>query len=238
MTTSSLSPSSRHGGLRRRERRGMTLIRTWPFKSNPELERVCCSKLLDHDQGRGLRRRALRRLRDPCYCFRARRGSLARHRPRRELARLRSVRLFRTHAFSPLSLRAPPPCSYYCRGAAARRLREVGFARVDHPAGEDFYASDVRARPFDCLVTNPPYSGDHFARCFARAVASARPFALLCPRFVEEKEWFRALFARAPPRPLCVCPLERRVFEVPSLGDACLDMCRAPTQAPQHRNKP
>ena len=132
---------------------------------------------------------------------------------------------------SPLTPRAAAT-QLLLRGAAARRLREVGFARVDHPAGEDFYASDVRARPFDCSSPTRPYSGDHFARCFARAVASARPFALLCPRFVEEKDWFRALFARAPPRPLCVCPLERRVFEVVPLGDEAEARARAPPPPP------
>jgi hypothetical protein len=54
---------------------------------------------------------------------------------------------------------------YYCQGAVVGHLNGLGFMSVTN-SNRDFYADvESGAVPeFDCLVTNPPFSGDHKVR--------------------------------------------------------------------------
>ena len=103
---------------------------------------------------------------------------------------------------------------YFCAGAAAERLRALGFASasnedvdfyaaIDEPGNDD--VSNVRVAepnrepnrlpPHDVLVTNPPFSGDHCRRlvAFLAARDARAPFALLAPEYVHRKAWFAPL---------------------------------------------
>lgn len=54
---------------------------------------------------------------------------------------------------------------------------------------EDFYAkiASNSLPEYDVLVTNPPYSGDHFRRICEFCRASDKPYFLLLPNFVYIK---------------------------------------------------
>ena len=106
---------------------------------------------------------------------------------------------------------------YFCAGAAAERLRALGFASASNE-DIDFYAAlsergerDVsQASPpslpqHDVLVTNPPFSGDHCARlvAFLPARGADAPPAPLAPDYAHRK----ARLAPLPPQ--CTAPQSR-----------------------------
>ena len=120
---------------------------------------------------------------------------------------------------------------YFCAGAAAERLRALGFASASNE-DVDFYAalgepgdddvSNARgAEPnrepslpaHDVLVTNPPFSGDHCRRLvtFLAARDAGAPFALLAPEYVHRKAWFAPL-ARKCKDMLFIVPRTRYAF--------------------------
>jgi len=118
---------------------------------------------------------------------------------------------------APEELRLYDP--YFCAGAAAEHLRELGFPRV-HNVKEDFYAAarEGRCPEHDVLVTNPAYSGDHMARAldFAAAGAEAgRPFLMLMPSYVARKDYFAAACARVPGGVCFVYPPKRYAYWTP-----------------------
>lgn len=81
---------------------------------------------------------------------------------------------------SPSELRIFDP--YYCAGTMVQHLNELGFARV-HNKPDDFYET-IRERnipPHDVLVTNPPYSGEHFEKLKAFLKSNKKPHFLLVP---------------------------------------------------------
>ena len=114
---------------------------------------------------------------------------------------------------------------YFCAGAAAERLRALGFASASNE-DIDFYAAlsergerDVsQGSPpslpeHDVLVTNPPFSGDHCARlvAFLAARGADAPFALLAPEYAHRKAWFAPL-ARKCKDMLFIVPRTRYAF--------------------------
>ncbi len=118
---------------------------------------------------------------------------------------------------APAELRLYDP--YYCAGASAEHLRELGFPKV-HNVKEDFYAAarEGRCPEHDVLVTNPAYSGDHMARAldFAAAGAEAgRPFLMLMPSYVARKDYFAAARARVPGGVCFVYPPKRYAYWTP-----------------------
>lgn len=71
---------------------------------------------------------------------------------------------------------------YYCAGAMVRHLNELGFSCV-HNQPDDFYhiISAKKIPPHDILITNPPYSGDHFDRLKNFLSINNKPHMLLVP---------------------------------------------------------
>lgn len=112
---------------------------------------------------------------------------------------------------------------YFCKGTCKLRLGELGFSSV-YNRNEDCYAAwaQGRAPPFDVLVSNPPYTGDHLERVFAFAWACGKPFMLLVPAYVARKSWMLshldAAAARggAACRPAYLGPAQAYIFEAPS----------------------
>ena len=62
---------------------------------------------------------------------------------------------------------------YFCEGSVAKHLARLGFTSV-HNENEDFYAviEEGRVPEHDVLLTNPPYSGDHFRKILEFAGAA------------------------------------------------------------------
>ena len=80
---------------------------------------------------------------------------------------------------------------YYCEGSMVEHLRALGFESV-YNRNEDFYEKvATKTTPdFDVLVTNPPYSGDHFKRILTFCRDSNKPWLLLLPNFVCRKSYY------------------------------------------------
>ena len=89
---------------------------------------------------------------------------------------------------------------FYCAGGMAQHLARLGFSAAIH-RNEDFYAliASKREPPFDVLLTNPPYSGDHKARALDYAVSTGKPFFLLLPAYCAGRAWWGARAASAAP---------------------------------------
>ena len=87
---------------------------------------------------------------------------------------------------------------YFCEGSALRHLGKLGFLRVCN-VNEDFYATIAESRepPFDTLVTNPPFSGDHMERFLSYLATLDRPWFALMPQFVAQKRYFHEWKAAA-----------------------------------------
>lgn len=80
---------------------------------------------------------------------------------------------------------------FYAAGSVVKHLARLGFTNV-YNKNEDFYAvvREGRTPPFDVLVTNPPFSGDHMKRTLDFALSCGKPFLLLLPEFVEDKKYY------------------------------------------------
>jgi hypothetical protein len=77
---------------------------------------------------------------------------------------------------------------YYCAGATIGHLNKLGFNSVYNKA-EDFYQviQEGRVPPHDVLVTNPPYSGDHFDKLLKFLKGNEKPALLLLPEHFSRK---------------------------------------------------
>jgi hypothetical protein len=96
-------------------------------------------------------------------------------------------------------------------------LARLGFTNV-HNVNEDCYAvfAEGREPPFDVLLTNPPYSGDHIPRCVEYAARCGKPWLLLLPSFVCHKTSYRTILAAAgTPPPAYLVPAKRYVYYAP-----------------------
>jgi hypothetical protein len=80
----------------------------------------------------------------------------------------------------PMDLRIYDP--YYCAGATVRHLSELGFPHV-HNQPDDFYGiiATKNVPEHDILITNPPYSGDHFGKLKSFLSTNHKPHLLLVP---------------------------------------------------------
>lgn len=69
------------------------------------------------------------------------------------------------------------------------------------------------------LVTNPPYSGDHKARCLQHCAASGKPWLLLIPSYVATKDYYKLALlgsaAHAGGEPFYIVPHENYEFHHP-----------------------
>lgn len=80
---------------------------------------------------------------------------------------------------------------YFCEGSVVKHLNRLGFTDV-YNKNEDFYkVVEIGTAPdFDVLVTNPPYSGDHFRKILRFCGAQKKPWLLLLPNFVCRKNYY------------------------------------------------
>ena len=83
---------------------------------------------------------------------------------------------------------------YYCEGSMVAHLNALGFESV-YNENEDFYerVATKTTPEFDVLVTNPPYSGEHFKRILSFCRACGKPWLLLLPNFVCRKQYYLSL---------------------------------------------
>ena len=80
---------------------------------------------------------------------------------------------------------------YFCDGRVKEHLKSFGFMSVFNEC-EDFYKTAERGETpsYDVLVTNPPYSEDHKARCLKFCVESHLPWIILMPCYVASKQYY------------------------------------------------
>jgi hypothetical protein len=104
---------------------------------------------------------------------------------------------------------------YFCEGTMRAHLARLGFTDV-HNVDEDCYAvwEEGRTPPFDVLVTNPPFSGDHMIRALSYAASCGKPWLLLLPNFVCFKKSYDTV---VPPhqQPAFLVPSKRYIFYAP-----------------------
>lgn len=98
---------------------------------------------------------------------------------------------------------------YFCAGGTAKHLKTLGFEQVYNVA-EDFYEviTDGRIPTHDVLLTNPPYSGNHFDRLLDFLRSNKKPFLLLLPDHFSrrpaylkaQESWLCPVFLTPPER--------------------------------------
>jgi hypothetical protein len=95
---------------------------------------------------------------------------------------------------------------YYCEGSMVAHLNALGFESV-YNRNEDFYerVAANTTPEFDVLVTNPPYSGEHFKRILSFCRACGKPWLLLLPNFVCRKQYYQPSIGPSA-RPLFLIP--------------------------------
>ena len=89
---------------------------------------------------------------------------------------------------TPKNLKIYDP--YYCAGTVVQHLNKLGFENV-YNQPEDFYQviQDGCVPQHDVLVTNPPYSGDHFERLLKFCSENNKPALLLIPDHLSKKKY-------------------------------------------------
>jgi len=63
--------------------------------------------------------------------------------------------------------------------------------------------------PYDVLLTNPPYSGDHMEKLLRFCIGEGRPWLLLLPNFTVTKAWYKELTQGLDSPPVYLCPRKR-----------------------------
>ena len=122
---------------------------------------------------------------------------------------------------------------YYCEGSVTTHLSRLGFTSVIH-SNVDCYAAwrEGTVPPFDVLLTNPPFSGEHIRRILAYAVSCGKPWFLLLPDFIAEKGYYKSGVGAGASPPLFVGPkLRPYTFTAPgrsASGDDLVERVRKP----------
>lgn len=80
-----------------------------------------------------------------------------------------------------------------------------------HYRNEDFYkvAADDSLPAHDCLLTNPPFSGSHIEQLMRHCQHSSKPWILLMPTYVANKDYYRAIVKELQCKPFYVVPRKR-----------------------------
>jgi hypothetical protein len=67
---------------------------------------------------------------------------------------------------------------------------------------EDFYEKLRKGSlpTYDCLVTNPPFSGTHIEQLLQHCCSSGKPWLILMPTYVALKDWYQDLVHAASKR--------------------------------------
>ncbi|GAX82562.1 hypothetical protein CEUSTIGMA_g9988.t1 [Chlamydomonas eustigma] len=114
---------------------------------------------------------------------------------------------------------------YFCKGGIRQHYKDaLGINNFLHEK-RDFYA-DIKNNvvpEYDILVTNPPYSADHKERILDFCAKSGKPWALLLPNYVVNKQYFQQATAAASDAvstsstvsPIFVVPGEKYLYEHP-----------------------
>eukprot|EP00571_Detonula_confervacea_P003722 CAMPEP_0172319156 /NCGR_PEP_ID=MMETSP1058-20130122/36973_1 /TAXON_ID=83371 /ORGANISM="Detonula confervacea, Strain CCMP 353" /LENGTH=322 /DNA_ID=CAMNT_0013034149 /DNA_START=9 /DNA_END=977 /DNA_ORIENTATION=+ len=78
---------------------------------------------------------------------------------------------------------------YYCAGGMVPHLAKLGFPKVYNKC-EDFYEviSQKRVPSHDVVLTNPPYSGDHFDKLLTFLSENNKPALLLLPEHFSKNK--------------------------------------------------
>lgn len=86
---------------------------------------------------------------------------------------------------------------YHCEGSVIERLASVGFPGV-YNKKEDCYAvwAAQKTPPYDVLLTNPPYSGEHMEKLLTFCMKSGKPWLLLIPNYVYMKDYYLRICAQ------------------------------------------
>ena len=102
---------------------------------------------------------------------------------------------------------------YFCEVYLKEHLKRLGFESV-HNVNEDFYENvEKNTIPeYDVLLTNPPYSSDHFKRILNFCGTSEKPFFLLLPNFVCRKTYYASEITSRKKEPLFLIPDELRPY--------------------------
>lgn len=108
---------------------------------------------------------------------------------------------------------------YFCSGTVIENLGRIGFTNV-YNQNEDCYTKWKQPKgqlpPFDCLVTNPPYSGEHIERLMKFVTShdfGARPWCLLMPNWVHKKDYYQNATRHI--HPFYIVPKKRYVYLPP-----------------------
>ena len=110
---------------------------------------------------------------------------------------------------------------YYCKGGIKIALGALGYRNV-HNEDVDCYtawkasAGSPGAVPkYHVLLTNPPYSADHIRRVVHYAIKSGKPWAMLLPSNVLQRDWFVSITEKSKCKMVFVAPFSRYSFVVP-----------------------
>lgn len=107
----------------------------------------------------------------------------------------------------PENLRIYDP--YFCDGGVKRKLAGLGFLSVHNECNDFYHMLATNQLPdYDCVITNPPYSGDHIERLFKFLTKQSKPWFVVQPNFVYTKPYWESINASSPnsPRPFFLTP--------------------------------
>lgn len=83
---------------------------------------------------------------------------------------------------------------FYCRGGIRTTYDALKFKNFIHAKRDFYHDIDQGLIPdYDVLVTNPAYSGTHKERCLNFCFGSGKPFILLLPNYVANKDYYQSL---------------------------------------------
>ena len=105
--------------------------------------------------------------------------------------------LARSLGKEPSKLRIYDP--YYCNGSIVGTWTRAGFPRCYNENEDCYKVWEEGTEPeYDCIITNPPYSGQHKEWCIRHCVESGKPWLLLLPNYCATKQYFTSLIGGAP----------------------------------------
>lgn len=122
-----------------------------------------------------------------------------------------SIKIYKQSQLEDIQIYDP----YYCNGNIKIRLQSLGL-NINKIQNEpiDCYQAQKKnlVKPFDLLLSNPPYSGDHIRRCIQYSVKSKKPWLLLLPSNVIHRQWFVNDIKNY--NIMYIAPYEKYIFEV------------------------
>lgn len=124
---------------------------------------------------------------------------------------INAIVLYKQCSFEDIQIYDP----YYCNGNIKLRLQSLGLNinSIQNDPIDCYYAQKNNLiRPFDLLLSNPPYSGDHIRRCIQYSIKINKPWILLLPSNVMHRPWFNEVIKNY--SILYIAPLEKYIFEV------------------------